>query len=225
MIIQWFGHSCFKIQAKIRDRELTVVTDPYDSSAGLKLPKIHANIVTSSHDNPSHNNIAAIAGVDDQQVFAITSPGEYEKSGIFIRGILSYCDKLNGEQLGVNTIYRIDLENLSVVHLGSLGHILTTEQLELINGVDILLIPVGCVDTINIEEVSEVIAQIEPKIVIPMHYRTGGETHGVKTGLESVDKFLHSMGMKDADKLPKFKISVKDLEFGGSRKIIVLDKS
>ncbi len=221
MNIQWLGYSCFKIQAKILDKEVVVLTDPYSPSPGLKLPKIHADIITSSNKHSEHNNISAIAGVGDKDVFIITSPGEYEKSGVFIRGILSYLDKSSGITGGMNTIYRIDVEDLSVVHLGALGHILHTEQLEAINGVDILLVPVGG-HNLSMEDIKEIISQIEPKIIIPMHYQIGDiKPVGVK--LESVDKFLHSMDTVDAEKLIKLKINCKDLE-KGSRKVIVLEK-
>jgi len=215
MTITWLGHSCFKIQ----DKEVTLITDPYDPSIGLKLPRIAADIVTISHDHSDHNNVAGVHGKVGEP-FVISGPGEYEVKDTFIYGIPFWHDKKEGEERGVSIAYRIEIEGISIAHLGDLGHTLTEEQASKLDGVDILLIPVGGKYTIGAHEASEVINEIEPRIVIPMHYKIPG----LKLDIDQVDKFLKEMGASKAERLPKLKISKKDLPQEETR-IILLDKS
>jgi L-ascorbate metabolism protein UlaG (beta-lactamase superfamily) len=215
MTITWLGHSCFKIQ----DKEVTIVTDPYEASVGFKLPRLAADIVTVSHDHYDHNNIAGVHGADGEP-FLISGPGEYEVKGVFIYGIPFWHDKSEGAERGVNVAYRIEVEGISVAHLGDLGHSLTEEQASKLDGVDILLIPVGGKYTIGANEATEVINEIEPRIVIPMHYKIPG----LKLDIDSADKFLKEMGASKAERLPKLKISKKDLP-QEETKVILLEKS
>ncbi len=215
MIITWLGHACFKIQ----DSEVAIVTDPYDQSIGFKLPRLTADIVTVSHNHYDHNNVAAVRGTIGEP-FVISNPGEYEIKDVFVYGIPLWHDKNEGKERGPNTVYRIEIEGISVVHLGDLGHILTEEQTSTLNGVDILLIPVGGKYTIGAREAVEIINEIEPRIVIPMHYKIPG----LKLDIDSVDKFLKEIGMGMVEKLPKLKISKKDLPHEELR-IILLEKS
>ena len=126
MIITWLGHSCFKIQDKSGSDGVTVATDPFDKSIGLKVPRFEANILTISHGHADHNNTSAIKG----SPFIIESTGEYEVNGVSIKGIESYHDEKDGRERGLNVIYRIEISNISVVHLGDLGHALDNKQLE-----------------------------------------------------------------------------------------------
>ncbi len=215
MIITWLGHACFKIQ----DKEVTVITDPYGQSIGFKLPKLMADIVTVSHDHEDHNNIAGVHGTSGEP-FLISGAGEYEIKGVFIYGIPFWHDKNEGKERGASIAYRIEIEGISIVHLGDLGHSLGEEQASKLDGVDILLIPVGGKYTIGAKEAAEVINEIEPRIVIPMHYKIPG----LKLDIDSVDKFLKEMGASKAERLPKLKISKKDLP-QEETKIILLEKS
>lgn len=202
MIITWLGHSCFKIQDKQGHDGVTVATDPFDKSTGLKVPRFEANILTISHGHADHNNIAAIKG----SPFIINSAGEYEVNGVFIEGIGSCHDENQGAERGKNIIYRIDIDDMSVAHLGDLGHALDSKQLERLKGTDILLIPIGGNYTIGAKKAVEVVAQIEPRIVIPMHYKLPG----LKLNLDSVDKFISELAIKPTYE-DKLKISKKDL--------------
>jgi L-ascorbate metabolism protein UlaG (beta-lactamase superfamily) len=184
MEITWYGHSCFRLRAK----EGAVVTDPFDRSIGYSLPRTTADIVTISHNHPGHNNADAIKG--DPHV--INGPGEYEVKGIFVFGIPTFHDKRKGRDRGRNTVYLIEAENLSVCHLGDLGHMPNQAQVEELSQVDVLLIPVGGTSTLSPAVAVEVINLIEPRIVIPMHYRTPY----VKMKLDPVDAFLKEMGVK-----------------------------
>ena len=202
MIITWLGHSCFKIQNKIGPEAVIVATDPFDKSVGLKAPKCEANIVTVSHDHYDHNNVSAIKG----SPFVIKGAGEYEVKGVFIEGVEAYHDEKAGAERGKNIIYRLDLDGMSVAHLGDLGHTLDAKQLDKLEGTDILLIPVGGVYTIGAKKAVEVVSQIEPRIVIPMHY----SVPGLKIKLEGVDKFIKELGIKPTYE-EKLKISKNDL--------------
>ena len=214
MIINWLGQSCFKIQ----DKDATLVTDPYGASVGFKLPRLSADIVTTSHDHDDHNNVSAVSGVNGSP-FIISGPGEYEIKGIFVYGIPAWHDKSEGKERGANTIYRIEVEGISIVHLGDLGHTLSEETVAKLEGVDILLIPVGGKWTIGAHEAVEVISELEPRIVIPMHYKIPG----LKVDVDPVDKFLKEMGASKAEKLPKLKIVKKDLP-QEETKVILLER-
>ena len=202
MIITWQGHSCFKLQDKIGPEGVTVVTDPFGKEVGLKVPNFEADIVTISHDHHDHNNVGAIRG----NPFVISCAGEYDKKEVLIEGIDSYHDSQQGKERGNNIIYRIEIDDISVVHLGDLGDVLDSAQLEKLVGTDILLIPVGGKYTIDAKKAVEVISQIEPRIVIPMHYKT----EGVKIDLDPLDKFIKEIGVAPSYE-EKLKISKKDL--------------
>ena len=220
MQITWLGHACFKIQAKNNGEGITIITDPFDNSIGLKIAKQSADIVTISHQHYDHNNLGAIklirSSKNEQGAFLIETPGEYEIKGVFIQGIPSFHDKKQGADRGINTIYRFEIEGISLAHLGDLGHILNDEQLEKLQGIDIVFIPVGGKYTIDGKEAAEVIQQIEPRIVIPMHYKVPE----LKLDIDKVDNFLKEIGIKE-EKLDKLKIVKKDLPQDKMRVILL----
>lgn len=184
MKITWHGQSCFKIITQ----DTTIITDPFSKDIGLKPPHCEANIVTVSHDHPDHNNVSALRG----EPFVIKGAGEYELRDIVILGINSFHDQKEGKERGSNTIYIIEAEdNIRICHLGDLGQKeLTDEQIDAIGDIDILMIPVGGVYTIDSEEAANIINAIEPKIVIPMHYKIPG----LNIKLGGIDDFLKEMG-------------------------------
>lgn len=202
MIITWQGHSCFKIQDKIGPEGVTVVTDPFSKEIGLKVPNFEADIVTISHSHDDHNNASALRG----NPFVIDCAGEYDRKGVLIEGIDSFHDDKNGAERGGNIIYRIEIDDISVTHLGDLGHTLTDVQLEKLAGTDVLLIPVGGHYSLDAKKAVEVISQIEPRIVIPMHYKT----KDVKFDLDPIEKFIKEIGLTPTYE-EKLKISKKDL--------------
>jgi len=183
--ISYLGHSSFKIKSS----EVIVITDPFDPKAtGLKWKKVRADIVTVSHQHSDHNYLTGIEG----QPFLISEPGEYEVKGVHVIGLASFHDGKRGKDRGENIAYMIHLDDFSIVHLGDLGAPLSSGQLENLNTVDVLLVPVGGKYTMNVEAVSELIAQIEPSYIVPMHYHLPGS----KLGLDPLDKFLEQMGVE-----------------------------
>lgn len=206
MLISWLGHSAFKLQGKTQADTVTVITDPfYSDKTGLKLPKLEAEIVTISHDHDDHNNSEAVKGSPR----IIRGAGEYEIKGVFIEGVFSYHDDVKGKERGTNIMYRFEIEDISVTHLGDLGTELDNKQLERLEGTDILLVPVGGTYTINAETAVKVINQIEPRIVIPMHYQVP-ELTGLKNKLDGLDRFIKAIGIKPRQE-EKLKILKKEL--------------
>jgi L-ascorbate metabolism protein UlaG (beta-lactamase superfamily) len=183
MDITWYGHSCFRLS----DRGVTIVSDPPSDDLGYDRPRIRADVVTISHDHPGHNNRVGFRGGP----LFFDGPGEYEVKGVFITGIATYHDGRSGAARGRNTVFLFDFDGVSVCHLGDLGHVPTQSQVEALSDVDVLLIPVGGVHTIDASRATEVISLIEPRLVIPMHYKTPVET----AKLQTVDKFLKEMGL------------------------------
>lgn len=185
MEITYIGHSSFKIKGK----EISLVIDPYDPKIGYKYPKQDCDILLSTHNHYDHNYIDGVSGYS----LYINGAGEYEKSDVYITGIQSFHDDTDGSDRGRNTIYSIDIDGFTLVHLGDLGHDLSKEILEnLPDNIDVLFIPVGGKYTINSSVASKVISSLEPSIVIPMHYHTEDLT-GVE-GLDPLEKFLNEMG-------------------------------
>jgi len=199
MTITWFGQSCFRIEAK----EGSLLIDPFSKEIGLKPPKIKDDLVLVTHQHLDHNNIADI----NPEALLIDGPGEYERKGIQVQGILSYHDKSQGKERGLNTIYLIKAEEMTVCHLGDFGQgKLDDAQVEAIGDVDILLIPVGGTYTIDAKEAVEVISQIEPKIIVPMHYKIPD----LKIDLDAPEKFIKEVGLTP-EKIDKLRISKKVL--------------
>jgi L-ascorbate metabolism protein UlaG (beta-lactamase superfamily) len=183
--ITWLGHACFRIRGK----DATIITDPFDRGLGLEVPRPRADIVTISRDDPAHNALATIKG----EPRVLRAPGEYEVKGIFITGVGTFADHKKGEKHGKNTVFVYEMDDLIICHLGHLGHALTAAQVEALSNVSVLLIPVGMPDALDPERVMEVIAQIEPPLVVPMMYKTGPET----LNLEPLDRFAKEMGLKE----------------------------
>jgi L-ascorbate metabolism protein UlaG (beta-lactamase superfamily) len=209
MEITWLGHSCFLIRGK----EKTIITDPYHPDLGYRLGEPEADIVTLSHFHPGHNYIEGVAN----EPKLIKSPGEYEIGGIFITGVATFHDNRKGDLRGKNTIYIIEMDGITLCHLGDLGHPLAAYLIEEIGDIDILFLPVGEVSTMPIDTAVEIVRQLEPPIVIPMHYKTEAFTGD----LSPVDKFLDKMRIRELEARPKLSITSSSLP--SSTQTIVLN--
>lgn len=193
------GHSCFRIKG----RQATIITDPYSPDLGYSLGKHTARIVTVSHQHPGHSYVQGIGG----EPRPVTGPGEYEINGVLIIGVGTYHDTEKGKKRGKNTVYIMEVDGMSVCHLGDLGHVLTSEQMEQIDNVDVLFLPVGGVSTINAATAAEIVRQLEPGAVVPMHYKT----NVLKKELAPVDRFLGEMGLKEVTSQPKLSFTKASL--------------
>lgn len=206
MNITWYGHSCFKIQTK-KERggdDVNLFTDPFDKSVGLRPPQGGADVITVSHNHPDHNQTQSLKN----NPFVIDAPGEYSLKGIAIRGIESFHDNTQGAEKGRNTIFVIESEDIRICHLGDLGHLLEDKQVDAIGAVDILMIPVGGKYTLDSALAEKVAGQLEPKLILPMHYALPGLTFE----LDNVEKFCDDLGNETEKNVAKLTLKKKDLE-------------
>ncbi|MBU0707763.1 MBL fold metallo-hydrolase [Patescibacteria group bacterium] len=213
MYITWLGLNCFKIQTN----NAIILTDPYGVGTGLKMPRTQADIVTVSQNNDAQfNNVSKISG----NPFVVVNPGEYERNQVFIH---AKADQLNGRpiQSGFSVQCFFEAEKITLGHLGALSHALSDKQLEIFEGVDVLMLPIGGKPYLAAEEAAQVISQVEPRIVIPMYYKSPG----LKTNLNSLNKFLATMGIKSSEELDKLKILKRDLPQDETKIIILKPKS
>ena len=218
MEIVYLGHSSFRIKGK----KTIVVTDPFGENVGFKMPRVSADIITVSHQHKDHKNISAVTTTGKKkEPFVVDAPGEYEIAGVSVFGIDSFHDQSGGTKRGENTIYMISIDGLRLVHLGDLGDKLTEKQLEEVNGVDILFIPVGGTYTLDGNEAVKVIGQIEPLIVIPMHYKTAEMKPDFGIDL-TVDDFLKTIGEEGIK--PKDKLVISKDKLPQEREIVVLKR-
>lgn len=208
MNITWHGQSACKIQEK----EVTIAIDPFEN-AGVKLSKFQADIVLLTPSGMKEKEITNVKG----DPFFISDPGEYEVKNIFVYGTTGNIDEDPKERI---TLYLIEIGGITVGHLGALKQAtLSDAQLEVLEGCDVLLIPVGGKEVIDAKEAVKIVGQIQPRVVIPLYHKVKGITAKV----DSVDAFIKEMGVK-AEKIDKAKISKKDLP-QEEIKLLVLDKS
>ena len=189
--------------------------DPFDKKIGLRPPGGKADVVVVTHDHHDHNNVSALSG----DPLVISGPGEYDIKGVFIKGLSGYHDAKEGKERGRVTMYVFEMEDLKICHLGDFGQSeLTQEQIEQIGDIDILMVPVGGVYTIDAEGAQKIVNQIEPAITIPMHYHVPG----LSVKLEKVEEFLKAMGVKNSETLPRLTLKKKDIN-PEETKIVVME--
>ncbi|MEK7109638.1 MAG: MBL fold metallo-hydrolase, partial [Patescibacteria group bacterium] len=204
------GHSSFLIKTKTAK----IVTDPFDPEmVGLKFPKTEADVVTISHQHKDHNQFKNVSGINGVNPLIIDMPGEFEKMGVRIFGFQTFHDKTQGAERGENILYKFESEGISILHCGDLGVIPEESFLETIGEVDILMIPVGGIYTIDAEEAVSLVKKIEPSIVIPMHYGSGK--------LAPVSEFTKKFGLDNPVPLPKLVYKKEEIE--QEMKVVVLE--
>lgn len=170
MRIKWLGHASFLITT---EKGLKIITDPYSVGGGISYKKIEesADIVTVSHKHGDHDNVATVKGRPE----VVNAPGRRNVKGVDFQGINSYHDDTGGRQRGKNIIFCFSVDGIKVCHLGDLGQQLDASQITEIteiDKVDILLIPVGGHFTIDAKGAGKICQKLNPKVVIPMHYKT-----------------------------------------------------
>ncbi len=206
MVIQWYGHACFRIQGNSTDA--TILIDPFDASIGWKLPRLSADLVLVSTDTKEHNAIETVKKGEDKEPFIVQEAGEYEVRGVVVYGIpLSSSSRF----------FVIRVDEMTILHCGTLNRELTEAELDSIGRVDILILPVGGANVLDAKKANEIVSEIEPRIVIPMQYRLAG----LKTVHESADPFFKALGIKPLEPQDKYKILKKDLP-AGEMQLVVL---
>jgi L-ascorbate metabolism protein UlaG (beta-lactamase superfamily) len=201
MKIKYLAHSAFLITS---ENGAKIVTDPYEPEAELRYGGITetADIVTASHQHGDHNNVSAVRG--NPRVVKTSE----EVKGIKIKAVSAYHDAIGGSRRGPNTMFCFDVDGVNVCHCGDLGHELNPEQVKAVGKVDVLVIPVGGFFTIDAATATKVCAQLNPRVIIPMHYktdRTGLPIAGVDEFLKGKDNVVRSGNSEielTANKLP-----------------------
>jgi L-ascorbate metabolism protein UlaG (beta-lactamase superfamily) len=164
MIIRWMGHSCFYCQGS----GVSLLTDPFNHEVGYRIPDLEVDLVTVSHDHYDHNAVDLLPG----QPEVVKGAGLHQVKGLKIKGIPSFHDEVKGAKRGENVIYKWEMDGVRLCHLGDLGHLLEPAAVEQIGQVDILMVPVGGVYTIDAAAACKVVEQLNPRLIIPMHYST-----------------------------------------------------
>lgn len=170
MRLTWYGHAAFLVEASDGTR---IILDPYrPGSFGPQLTygpiEDEADAALASHGHEDHNAVDLIPKAKIRQI----GPDDLTVGSVHVRGIRTSHDEAGGNQRGSNTVMVLEGEGLRIVHLGDLGHTLTKEQQEALGHVDVLLVPVGGYFTIGAKQAAKTVEQLNPRLVIPMHYRT-----------------------------------------------------
>jgi L-ascorbate metabolism protein UlaG (beta-lactamase superfamily) len=214
MTTTWYGQACFKIQSG----DTVIAIDPFAKEIGLTPPRFQAHLALVTHDHYDHNNVSSLGG----EPFTITSPGEYEVRGVYVRGIETYHDASGGKERGLNTVYTIDVEGIRIAHLGDFGEAeLRNETLEQLGDVTVLMLPVGGTYTIDAGVAVKIVNSVEPRYVIPMHYKIPG----IKANLASVDAFLKEVGATKVQPQDKFILKKKDIGSEDKQTEVILLKT
>jgi L-ascorbate metabolism protein UlaG (beta-lactamase superfamily) len=207
MEITWYGHSCFRLTER---GIAAVVTDPYDHrEVGYSPLALKADIITISHQAPGHNYLPGVIG----KPFIISGPGEYERGGVFITGVQT--DHLTAR----NTLYVFNFNNLAIAHLGNLNRVPDQAEVEQLGTINVALVPVGGLNSLNASKAAEVISLLEPNIVIPMHYANPASP----LKLDPLSKFLKEMGLTETITLPSYTIPANLESLPGETQVVVLD--
>jgi len=167
MKIKWFGHSCFLLTSSARFK---LLMDPFKPESYLSYTpvRVAADIVTVSHEHFDHNYLDDIAGKPE----VLRGSIDKQINGIHIKGLSAFHDDVLGKERGQNTIFCVTMDDINICHLGDLGHVLSAAEISRIGKVDVLLIPVGGVFTIGVDEAGKIVNELKPNITIPMHYKT-----------------------------------------------------
>jgi len=205
LTIKWLGHACFLITTMAGSN---VVIDPFGPHLGYKTPGVKADVAFVSHGHFDHNAVDVLKGDPKVIVSGKGSDRGTIKIGddrIRYKSVPTFHDSSGGRQRGANTIWVIEADGVRICHLGDLGHILTASQVKAIGRVDVLMVPVGGVYTIDGAQAKEVVRQLNPGYVIPMHYKTPALSINLKTA----DQFLK--GYKDVEHADKLQVSKASL--------------
>lgn len=219
MNIQYYGDYCFKITTKPNGRateDVVIVTDVPEKGLGLRAPLGEVHIALLSHQSSGADEIVALKG----ESVKISVPGEYSAKGVAILGFPSARDDQGGAKRGQNTIFLLETEEMRLCFLGALGAEPTPDVIERLSGVDVLFVPAGGNDTLPIETIDELVRRIEPKTIIPMHYKIAG----MSTALPDEKPFCKVMGNCPKEAISKWNVKKKDLE-GKNLEVVLLAKN
>lgn len=202
MLITYHGHSEFYLECA---NGFCLLTDPYDDHVGYPMGTYRADAVTVTHGHGDHSFIQKAAGAPA----IIDSAGEWHPAPeVKITAIPSVHDDANGEKRGKNLIMKMEMEGLTLVHLGDQGAPLTQEQMAALGKIDVLMIPVGGFYTIDAAAARDTVKALNPRITIPMHYKT--EVNG-GWPISDEKEFLRLLGASDTVPMPLLRVTKGDL--------------
>jgi L-ascorbate metabolism protein UlaG (beta-lactamase superfamily) len=207
MDIYWLGHGCFRLRGK----DATVVTDPAPPTTGYRLRGIAADVVTQSSEAVEVSYRQALTGEPKY----ITAPGEYEIAGVLINGIRTAHDPESSDRR--NVAYVFDLDDVRICHLGSIAHKPSTEDVEVLGGADVLIVPVGGGKVFDAQLAAETVSLLEPKIIIPMQYQTEASTGE----LLPLERFIKELGFEA--KAPESRLAVTKSNVPSVTTVVVLN--
>jgi L-ascorbate metabolism protein UlaG (beta-lactamase superfamily) len=204
MDITWLGHSSFLIEDS---RGRKILTDPFDETVGYELYRGNPDIITISHHHFDHDYVALMP----QSAQKLDSPGVFDFDGIKITGISTFHDKSKGSKRGRNTIFIMEADGYRICHLGDLGYVLSTSEIESLGKIDVLMIPVGGIFTIDAAEAEALSKAIGSSIILPMHYKTPA----INFELSGVEAFLSRM--EDVEKIESNKLTLQAVPKGSNQ--------
>ncbi len=209
MIITHHGADFFKVSFG----DTTLAVNPISKDSSLKGARFGSDITLISLNSPEHNG-SDVTSRGEKESFVIKGPGEYEVSGIFIKGFLSKSGYGGEDRL--NTIYTVQMEGMNLCFLGAIGdEKIAPAVKEAIDGVDILFVPIGGNGVLDPAIASKLAVQFEPKLIIPSHYGEVGDKNALKT-------FLKEIGAENVSPVDKLTIKKKDLD-GKEGDVVVLE--
>ncbi len=186
MEINWYGYACMRI----REAGITLIADPLSNDPNFSLPRLRADVATISHD---HSGILVAKGLRGSPPI-LNSPGEYEVGGVFITGVAAWSDQLR------NVVFLYDWGGMTVCHLGRLPNVLSQNQVEALDGVQILFVPISDSPTWNPDQAAEVVGLLEPQVVIPTSY------DGPEPDARLLARFGKALGIEPAAPVETFKV-------------------
>lgn len=209
MELSWYGRTCIRLKG----RDAVVVADPYQSVVGPTGRGITGEIVTFSHpdDKPSPRAKGRLSrdggsvipsSLDD--AFVLDGPGEYEVRHVLLTGVRTYRDDARGSERGRQTAFVVELDQMHTIHLGDIGHLLTEEKLADIGPIDIACVPIG--GSLSATKAAELIAQLDPRIVVPMPVCDDDTDCG-----DAMARFLHEMGTTPPPPQPRLNVTISGL--------------
>lgn len=210
MEIKWYGHSCFLLKDS---NGVSVLTDPFSPEVLYELPMIKADAVTVSHNHNDHNYLGSVEG----STILIRTPDEFYVHGVRIRGFKTYHDNSKGAARGGNVMFTYDMDGIRILHCGDLGEIPDRKLLDSLDRIDILLVPIGAIYTIDDLQARELANILKPGIVIPMHYKNSK----LKFELCPLDPFIE--GAKDCEvyKMSECEATITKDSLGTNRVIVL----
>lgn len=183
--IKWLGHACYKIYFD----DIQCVIDPFEKGyvPGYRDIQTSADIVLASHTHNDHYGLMEV-----QQLLRMVH-------GVNITKVDTFHDDKNGELRGKNIVHVMEYNGVKIAHFGDIGHVLTEEQVHQIGSVDVAIIPIGGTYTVRAPQAKTICEQVNAKIIIPMHYRTGEQGFAVLETSEEFESLFSKVNKLDTD--------------------------